>query len=58
MLRVYLSPCGRGYEGRVNVCEPMAEVGEGFNDLHAYRFVGTMFSTYLNTTTMIPVRIM
>ena len=26
----YLSPCGRGYEGRVNVSEPLAEVGEGF----------------------------
>ena len=27
--QVYLSPCGRGYEGRVNVSEPLAEVGEG-----------------------------
>ena len=30
-LRVYLSPCGRGYEGRVNVSEPLAKVGEGFS---------------------------
>ena len=29
----YLSPCGRGYEGRVNVSEPLAEVGEGFKTL-------------------------
>ena len=32
--RVYLSPCGSGYEGRVNDSEPLAEVGEGFNPAH------------------------
>ena len=27
--QLYLSPCGRGYAGRVNESEPLAEVGEG-----------------------------
>ena len=43
--RVYLSPCGRGYEGRVNDSEPLAGVGEGVQSRPQFAHT---FSSLLN----------